>query len=173
LTLRRENAHLRVGTFQIMAKLRRLIMALLVAAASPAAAEEVLNATAARAFVAGKLFNFRCFDGTHGAGYIFNDGSVTGRITFGGQGILRYMRLPVGTLYERGDQICATLRGLPFDPCFNLTRTSPRSFRGALASFGLGFMYCDFHRDARTIVARRRGPSTTGSIPTGATPASP
>jgi len=44
----------------------------------------------------------------------------------------------------KGDRYCATLRGLPFEPCFNLNRTSSVSFRGAVS--GLGFAYCDFNR---------------------------
>jgi hypothetical protein len=135
--------------------------------------QEALKATAARAFVAGKLFSFRCFDGTYGAGRIFNDGSVVGRIRFGGNGLLRFVRLPEGTLYQRGEQICASLRGMPFSPCFNLTQTSDRSFRGALAGFGLGFMYCDFNRHGPTQLVRTRTPRITGSITGGATPLIP
>ena len=33
-------------------------------------------------------------------------------------------------------------RGLPFEPCFNLDRTSQVSFRGSVS--GLGFAYCNF-----------------------------
>ena len=54
------------------------------------------------------------------------------------------MVLPAGTLQVNGDRYCASLRGLPFEPCFNLNRTSQVSFRGAIS--GLGFAYCDFHR---------------------------
>jgi hypothetical protein len=157
----------------MMAKLRWILGVLALIAAAPAVGQEALNATAARSFVAGKLFSFRCFDGTYGAGRIFNDGSVIGRIRFGGNGLLRFVRLPEGTLYQHGEQICASLRGMPFNPCFNLTRTSDRSFRGALASFGLGFMYCDFQRYGRTLLVRRRAPSVTGSITGGAAPPAP
>jgi len=157
----------------MMAKLRWILGVLALVAAAPAMGQETLNATTARSFVAGKLFAFRCFDGTYGAGRIFNNGAVTGRIRFGGNGLLRFVRLPEGTLYQRGEQICASLRGMPFDPCFNLTRTSERSFRGALASFGLGFMYCDFHRYGNTLLARRRAPQITGTVASGETPAAP
>ena len=156
-----------------MAKLRWILGVLALVAATPAPAQEALNATAARSFVAGKMFSFRCFDGTYGAGRIFNNGSVVGRIRFGGNGLLRFVRLPEGTLFQRGEQICASLRGMPFDPCFNLTQTSERGFRGALAGFGLGFMYCDFNRHGPTLLARRRTPRITGSIPGGATPPVP
>jgi len=86
----------------------------------------------------------------------------------------RYLRLPQNTLYVNGDRVCATLRGLPFEPCFTLTRTGPRSFRGALANFGLSFMYCDFAPGGRVLLARRRGVprQTTGSI-AGPNPVSP
>jgi hypothetical protein len=147
-----------------MAKLRWILGALALVAATPAASQDAMTATAARAFVAGKLFSFRCFDGTYGAGRIFNNGAVVGRIRFSGNGLLRFVRLPEGTLYQRGDQICASLRGMPYSPCFDLTRTSDRSFRGALAGWGLGFMYCDFNRQSPTQLVRRRAPSITGSI---------
>ena len=155
----------------MMAKLRWILGLLALVAATPAVGQEALNATAARSFVAGKMFAFRCFDGTYGAGRIFDNGSVIGRISFGGNGLLRFVRLPEGTLYQRGEQICASLRGMPFYPCFNLTQTSERSFRGALAAWGLGFMYCDFNRYGRTALLRKRAPRLTGSI-TGDAPAS-
>jgi hypothetical protein len=154
-----------------MAKLRWILCALALVAATPAAGQDALDATAARAFVAGKLFSFRCFDGTYGAGRIYNDGSVIGRIRFSGNGLIRFVRLPEGTLYQRGDQICASLRGMPYSPCFDLKRTSDRSFRGALAGWGLGFMYCDFNRQSPTRLVRRRAPSITGSITAGDQPA--
>ena len=131
------------------------VLALLTAA--PAAAEQVLTGEEARAFVAGKLFAYSCFDGTRGAGRIFANGAVAGNIRFAGSDVLRFLRLPENTLYVRGDQVCAQLRGLPFEPCFTVTRTSPRSFRGAFANFGLSFMYCDFTHDGRMLLARRRG----------------
>ena len=56
----------------------------------------------------------------------------------------RYMALPTGTLRVNGERICASLRSLPFEPCFNLQKTSPSSFRGSVS--GLGFAYCDFTR---------------------------
>lgn len=149
---------------------RSLILALALTA-SPAAAQEVMNASTAQKFVAGKHFSYSCFDGTEGSGRIFGDGSASGTIRPGGSGNLRYMRLPAGTLYVDGERICANLRGLPFQPCFNLTKTSDTSFRGAIS--GIGFMYCEFERGEKTQVARRRGPSEglalrgslTGSVP--------
>lgn len=114
--------------------------------ASPASAES-LTAKQARTFVAGKLFSYNCFDGTTGVGRINNDGSAAGTIRILGKDPTRYVRLPVNTLYESGEQICATLKGLPFTPCFVLTKTSAHSFRGAVS--GMGFMYCDFVRGGR------------------------
>ena len=35
-------------------------------------------------------------------------------------------------------------RGVPFEPCFNVDRTSHVSFRGSISGFG--FAYCDFNR---------------------------
>jgi len=111
--------------------------------ATPALAEP-MNAEAARRFVAGKLFAFNCFDGSRGAGRIYGDGSVIGTIQFGGTGPVRAIWLPAGTLRVKGEAVCASIKGMPIDPCFNLTRIDDRSFRGAVA--GLGFAYCDFTR---------------------------
>src|SRR5712675_896420 len=126
-------------------KVQRL--ALVVAAtlvwAIPAQAEE-LRATEARQFIAGKHFSYSCFDGTNGNGRIYADGSVAGYIQPGGSGARRYIVLPTGTLRTNGDRYCASLRGIPFEPCFNVDRTSQVSFRGAIS--GLGFAYCDFRR---------------------------
>lgn len=120
--------------------------------AAPASAES-LNAKQARAFVAGKLFSYQCFDGTNGVGRINNDGSAAGTIRIAGKDPTRHVRLPINTLYESGDKICATLKGLPFTPCFVLTKTSEYSFRGAVS--GMGFMYCDFMRGGRPVMTKR------------------
>ena len=119
-------------------------MALVVAAlvcAIPASAEE-MRADEARHFIAGKHFAYNCFDGTNGNGRIYPDGSVAGYVQPGGKGPRRYVVLPTGTLRTSGDRYCASLRGLPFEPCFNLDRTSQVSFRGSVS--GLGFAYCNF-----------------------------
>ena len=81
-------------------------------------------------------------DGTRGSGRIFNDGSAVGTIQNGGTGAAKMAALPPGSLRVKGDMVCATLRGMPIDPCFNLTKTNANSFRGAIS--GLGFAYCDF-----------------------------
>lgn len=112
-------------------------------AAFPAQAQE-MKAEEARRFVAGKLFTFTCFEGTKGAGRIYNDGSVAGTIQFRGSGPVRYAVLPTNTLRTKGEAVCASVRGLPFEPCFSLQKTSVESFRGAVS--GLGFAYCDFKR---------------------------
>ncbi|MCO5130971.1 MAG: hypothetical protein M9932_10445 [Xanthobacteraceae bacterium] len=127
---------------------------------APAVAGE-MNATEARKFVIGKIFSFTCFDGTRGAGRIFDDGSASGSIQFSGSGPTRYMRLPVNTVQTRGESVCASLKGLPFSPCFNLDKRDERSFRGAVS--GMGFAYCDFqHKGAGHILMARavsgRGP---------------
>jgi len=111
--------------------------------AMPAKAGE-MRAEEARYFIAGKQFAYTCFDGTTGSGRIWADGSVAGYIQVSGSGPRRYVVLPAGTLKPSGDRYCASLRGLPFEPCFNLTRTSPVSFRGSIS--GLSFAYCDFQR---------------------------
>jgi hypothetical protein len=124
------------------------------------ASAEGLSAKQARMFVAGKLFSYQCFDGTNGVGRINNDGSAAGTIRIAGKDPTRHVRLPINTLYESGERICATLKGLPFSPCFILTKTSEYSFRGAVS--GMGFMYCDFIRGGRpTITKRTRAPQKT------------
>ena len=120
-----------------------------------AAWAEPLSAEAARRFVLGKTFAYSCFDGTRGSGRIFNDGSAVGTIQSGGGGPTRMAALPPGSLRVKGDMVCATLRGMPIDPCFNLTKTDANSFRGAIS--GLGFAYCDF-------TARRAPPAVRTSL---------
>jgi hypothetical protein len=138
------------GDFGMLARLA-LVMTSLVAAGSALA--EPLNADAARHFVVGKLFAFNCFDGTRGAGRVYGDGSVAGNIQFRGNGAIRYVALPAGTLLVKGEAVCASLRGLPFEPCFNLNKTDPQSFRGSLS--GLSFAYCDFtNRNNRSHIIR-------------------
>jgi hypothetical protein len=127
----------------------------------------MMNADEARKFVAGKVFAFTCFDGTRGAGRILDDMGAAGSIQFSGSGPIRHVRLPGNTLQVRGQSVCASLKGLPFEPCFNLDKRDERSFRGSVS--GLGFAYCDFrHQGAHQMlmaraVARPRSPQTTGS----------
>lgn len=112
-------------------------------AAVPAIAGE-MSAEEARRFVIGKMFTYNCFEGTRGQGRVHADGSVVGSIQFRGKGQVRYAHLPAGTLKVKGEAVCATLRGLPLDPCFNLTKLDNNSFRGSIS--GLGFAYCEFTR---------------------------
>src|ERR1700750_773174 len=129
-----------------------------------------MNADEARRFVAGKVFAFTCFDGTRGAGRILDDMGAAGAIQFSGQGPVRHVRLPGNTLQIRGQSVCASLRGMPFEPCFNLDKTSEVSFRGSVS--GMGFAYCDFHHQGGTQMLmaravahpRSRRSDRTGSI---------
>jgi hypothetical protein len=132
----------------------------------------MMNAEEARRFVAGKVFSFNCFDGTRGAGRILDDMGAIGAVQFSGEGPIKHIRLPGNTLQIRGQAVCASLRGLPFEPCFNLDKTSEISFRGSVS--GMGFAYCDFRHQGATqmmmarAVARprsRRG-EQTGSVDT-------
>ena len=134
------------------ARMAVIVAGVLAAFAGPAAANE-LKPEEAKRFVAGKLFAYSCFDGTAGAGRIFPDGSVAGTVRMQGKGPVRYAMLPAGTLKVKNDSVCASLRGLPFEPCFNLTQTDANSFRGSIR--GLGFAYCTFtRRNPRTSIAR-------------------
>jgi hypothetical protein len=67
--------------------------------------------------------------------------------------------------------VCASIKGIPFEPCFNLDRKDERSFRGSVS--GMSFAYCDFrHQGAAQMlmaraVARPRSlhaPERTGSV---------
>jgi hypothetical protein len=104
-----------------------------------------MSADEARRFVIGKMFSYTCFEGTRGQGRVHPDGSVVGSIQFQGQGPMRHAALPAGTLRVKGESVCASLRGLPIEPCFNLVRTDANSFRGSVS--GLGFAYCEFTRN--------------------------
>jgi hypothetical protein len=127
---------------------------LIAATAMSSAFAESMNADQARKFVANKLFSFNCFDGTRGVGRIYEDGSATGSVQFSGAGAVRHLHLPTNTVQVRSGSVCASIRGMPFDPCFNLDRYDEVSFRGAVS--GLGFAYCDFHRqgNVRTLLTR-------------------
>ena len=124
--------------------LKRMAIVVLGLMASAPAFSEELKPEEARKFIAGKLFAFNCFEGTRGAGRIFADGSVAGAVQIGGTGPMRNVRLPAGTLQVKPEAVCASMQGLPFQPCFNLQKTDQASFRGSIN--GLGFAYCDFNR---------------------------
>ena len=124
----------------MVARLVLLIAGLLVVA--PATAGE-MKPEEARRFVVGKLFSFSCFEGSSGAGRILADGSVSGVLRLQG-GPPRYVTLPPGTLRVKGEAICASIRGMPFEPCFDLTRVDSLSFRGSVS--GLNFASCEFTR---------------------------
>jgi hypothetical protein len=92
-------------------------------------------------------------------------------VQFSGSGPVRHMRLPGNTLQVRGQSVCASIRGLPFEPCFNLDKHDERNFRGSVS--GMGFAYCDFRRQgaAQMLLARAvarprslRPPVRTGSV---------
>jgi hypothetical protein len=135
--------------------LARLVLGAVTAAAmiGPALAG-MMNADEARRFVSGKVFAFTCFDGTRGAGRILDDLGAAGSIQFSGSGPIRNVRLPGNTLQIRGQAVCASIKGLPFEPCFNLDKRDDRSFRGSVS--GMGFAYCDFrHQGASQMLIAR------------------
>jgi len=131
--------------------------------AAPAAAED-MSLEQARRFVIGKLFEASCFDGTRAIGRIYSDGSVIGTIQFRGTGPERSAWLPAGTLKVKGEAVCASLRGMPFEPCFKLNQTSDHSFRGSVLGFNIA--YCDFTRRFgwRNRLARADDRSTEGPL---------
>ena len=111
-----------------------------------------MSADEARRVVVGKLYSYTCFEGTRGVGRINENLSVGGTIQFRGKGATRYAVLPANTLKVVGNRVCAAVKGMPFEPCFNLLKTSANSFRGSMS--GLGFAYCDFTRRDRPAVAQ-------------------
>src|SRR5437016_12098758 len=135
--------------------LARLVLGTVTAGAviAPALAG-MMDAEEARKFVAGKVFAFTCFDGTRGAGRILDDMGAAGAVQFSGSGPIRHLRLPGNTLQVRGQAVCASIKGIPFERCFNLDRTDRRSFRGSVS--GMGFAYCDFrHQGAAQMLLAR------------------
>jgi hypothetical protein len=152
--------------------LARFVLGAVVAGAAivPAMAGQ-MSAEEAKRFVTGKVFAFTCFDGTRGAGRILDDMGAAGSVQFSGSGPIRHVRLPGNTLQIRGQAVCASLRGIPFEPCFNLDKQDEVSFRGSVS--GMGFAYCDFHHQGGTqmLMARavahprsRRAVEQTGSV---------
>src|SRR5476649_1313764 len=153
--------------------LARIVLGAVTAGAviAPALAGQLMNADEARRFVSGKVFAFTCFDGTRGAGRVLDDMGAAGAVQFSGAGPVRHLRLPGNTLQVRGQAVCASIRGIPFEPCFNLDKKDERSFRGSVS--GMGFAYCDFHNQgaAQMMMARavvhprsRRPVEQTGSV---------
>ena len=136
--------------------LARLVLGAVTAGAVivPSLAGQMMNADEARKFVAGKVFAFTCFDGTRGAGRVLDDGGATGAVQFSGSGPVRHLRLPGNTLQVRGQAVCASIKGIPFEPCFNLDKKDERNFRGSVS--GMGFAYCDFrHQGAAQMLMAR------------------
>ncbi|WP_035657116.1 hypothetical protein [Bradyrhizobium sp. STM 3809] len=114
-----------------------------------------MTADEARKFVAGKVFAFTCVDGTRGAGRILDDMGAAGAVQFSGSGPVRHIRLPGNTLQIRGENVCASIKGMPFEPCFNLDKKDERSFRGSVSGLG-AFAYCDFqHQGGATMLMAR------------------
>ena len=117
-------------------------------ATTPAMAES-LSPEAAQRFVTGKVFAFNCFDGSRGLGQIYGDGSAIGNIQVSGSGPVKSFGVPPGTFKVKGGAVCATLKGLSFEPCFNLNRTGEQSFRASLSGLG-AFAHCDFVRSVKS-----------------------
>jgi hypothetical protein len=122
----------------------------------------MMTAEEARRFVNGKVFSFTCFDGTRGAGRILDDMGAVGAVQFSGSGPIRHLRLPSNTLQIRGQSVCASLRGMPFEPCFNLDKKDEVSFRGSVS--GMGFAYCDFRNQGGTQMLMARAVARPRSL---------
>jgi hypothetical protein len=131
--------------------MRQVLVLAALAFALPAEAGE-MRPEEAKAFVAGKVFAYSCFEGTTGAGRINADGSVVGTIRVRGTGPSHNVSLPPNTI-RVGSGVCASVQGMPFQPCFDVVKIDNNRFRGSLSGFG--FAYCDFvKRDSRQHVAQ-------------------
>ena len=137
----------RVGEIEMIARVAILIAGLL--ATAPAMAQS-MSPEAAQRFVAGKLFAFTCFEGTRGVGQVYGDGSAIGTIQVSGSGPVKSFGFPPGTLKVKGDAVCATLKTLKSEPCFNLNRTGEQSFRASLPGLDL-IAHCDFVRQMHVV----------------------
>lgn len=139
-----------------------LATALLSCAVAQADAEQ-LNADAAQRFVVGRTFSYTCYEGTVGAGKVMKDGSVAGTIQVRGKGNMRYVTLPAGTIQVKGEAVCAKVKGVAFQPCFDLEKTNADAFRGNLAGFDR--MWCEFKRggSGRTRLVENARPKPTST----------
>ena len=106
--------------------LRSFVVALALGASLGPVAAGQLSPDEAQRFIAGKYFAFTCFDGSRGAGRIMSDGSVAGTFQFGGSGPVRLAHLPVNTIRVSSSSVCASLKGIPFEPCFNVDKTDEK-----------------------------------------------
>ena len=131
----------------------RLTAAFVLLATGPALAQE-MNAEQAQRFVSGKLFAFNCVDGSRGSGRIYADGSVIGNIQSSAAGPVQPVWLPPGTLRIKGQTVCASVKGLSFEPCFTVTRTSNRRFRGSVIGMAM-IAYCDFTEQTSVASSQR------------------
>src|ERR1700759_5440034 len=95
---------------------RFVLGAVVTGAAIMPAMAGAMNAEEAKRFVSGKIFTFTCFDGTRGAGRILDDMGAAGSVQFSGSGPIRHVRLPGNTLQIRGQAVCASIKGIPFEP---------------------------------------------------------
>ena len=116
-------------------------------ASLPAVAGEMTVAEA-RHFIVGKMFHYTCFEGTRGQGRVYPDGSVAGSIQVRGAGQMRYAVLPPGTIRVNGEAVCASVRGVPIHPCFNLEQLDQREL--PRLDFGARLCLLQLHAPART-----------------------
>jgi hypothetical protein len=137
---------------------RGAVLTIAALAVGSADAGELLKPEQAKAFLADKLFSYTCFEGTSGAGRIHGDGSVVGSIRVRGEGQQRFVSLPTNTIRVTSDSICASVRGMPFSPCFKVEKIDNNTFRGSISGFG--FAYCDFkRRGGRMLTAEAETPA--------------
>ena len=142
--------------------LRLAAFVAVVSMSGPCSAEP-LRPDAAREFVVGKLFAFNCFEGTRGSGRIYSDGSVAGSIQLRGAGEPRYVTLPPSTLQVKGESYCASVAGIPFEPCFEVDRLNVEKFRGSL--LGVRWAFCEFTKGSEPPATVDRARTARSSKP--------
>ena len=49
------------------------------------------------------------------------------------------VQLPAGTLKMKGEAVCASLKGIAIEPCFDLNRTDDQSFRGSVSGLRVAY----------------------------------
>src|SRR5262245_32926516 len=78
--------------------------------------------------------------------------------------ILRAIKSGRLSATRKDGAVCASLKGLLWEPCFHLVQTDAKSFRGSIR--GLDFAYCSFtaHNPGTKTAPARSGPLPLGAF---------
>jgi hypothetical protein len=119
-----------------------VVCAVVAVAAGSSAHATQLQPFEAKRFIVGKLWSYRCYDGTNGVGRAFADGSISGTIQERGAGPRRNESRPAGTITVTANSICGPSFFLFIRPCFIVDQRNAQSFRGWIWPFSS--QYCEF-----------------------------